>query len=145
MEHRLGTEVLDRPLDDEELALLARVDTGLSHTLGIVITHLSRDRVEGYVDIGPEHHQPMGLTNGGLFCAVAETLGSLAAVANSGTRAVGMSNNTDFLRGVSQGRLEAVATPVHTGSTTHLWRIEMRHEGNLVATTNLKLMILRRR
>ncbi|WP_291313543.1 PaaI family thioesterase [Corynebacterium sp. UBA2622] len=145
MKHRLGSEILEEPLTAEELDQLRAADTGLSHTLGIVLTYVARDRVEGYVEIGPQHHQPMGLTNGGLYCSVGETLGSMAAVAASGAPAVGMSNCTDFLRGVSQGRLNAVAKPVHLGSTTHLWRIEMKAEGNLVATTNLKLMILKPR
>ena len=141
---RFGTQVLDRPLDAAELEQLAQADAGFSRTIGLRYTHVSGERVEGYVDIGPQHHQPMGLANGGVFCTIGETLGSAAAVAASGAPAVGMSNSTDLLRGVSEGRVEAVAVPVHVGSTTHLWRIEMRHEGHLVAQTHLKLMILSR-
>ena len=56
-----------------------------------------------------------------------------------------MSNYTDLLGSVKEGRIDAVAVPVHIGRTTHLWRVEMYHEAKLVATTNLKLMILRDR
>ncbi|SDS08122.1 PaaI family thioesterase [Corynebacterium timonense] len=145
MQTKYGKEILDTPLSEEELSALREADSGFSRTIGLVVTHVSAQRVDGYIDIGPRHHQPMGLANGGVMASIGETLGSIAAVAASGAPAVGMSNSTDFLRSVRQGRLEAVAEPVHVGSSTHLWRIEMRHEGALVALTHLKLMILRQR
>ncbi|WJY68023.1 PaaI family thioesterase [Corynebacterium auris] len=145
MQTKYGKEVLDTPLSDGELAALREVDSGFSRTIGLTITHVSAKRVEGHIDIGPQHHQPMGLANGGVMASIGETLGSIGAVAAAGAPAVGMSNSTDFLRSVKSGRLEAVAQPVHVGSSTHLWRIEMHHEGKLVALTHLKLMILRQR
>ena len=145
MDHRFGSEPITSPLTDEELEGVNAVNQGLANTLGIVITYVSRDHTEGYVDVTPEHHQITGIANGGLFCSIGETLGSIAAVANSGAAAVGMSNYTDLLGSVKEGRIDAVAVPVHIGRTTHLWRVEMYHEAKLVATTNLKLMILRDR
>ncbi|WP_115684649.1 PaaI family thioesterase [Corynebacterium senegalense] len=145
MEHRFGNEILTEPLSADELEQLRQFDSGLSHTIGLVITKVSSASAEGYIDIGPQHHQPMGLANGGVFCSVGETLGSVAAVAAAGVPAVGMSNYTDLLSGVHEGRVEAVALPVHLGSSTHLWRVEMRAGGRLAAVTNLKLMVLRGR
>ncbi|WP_342319712.1 PaaI family thioesterase [Corynebacterium mayonis] len=144
MEHRYAKEIIDTPLSAAELAAFAQ-HSGLSGQLGIEITYVARDRVEGFVDVGEQHHQPAGVANGGLYCSVGETLGSVGAIAAAGKPAVGMNNNTDLLGSVVSGRVEAVAVPVHVGTSTHLWRIEMRHGGKLVATTNLKVMVLDRR
>ena len=143
MDHRFGSEPITSPLTDDELEGINAVNQGLANTLGIAMTYVSRDRTKGYVDVTPQHHQVTGIANGGLYCSIGETLGSIAAVAYSGAGAVGMSNYTDLLGSVEDGRIDAVALPVHTGRTTHLWRVEMYHEAKLVATTNLKLMILR--
>ncbi|WP_211205598.1 PaaI family thioesterase [Corynebacterium capitovis] len=145
MTHRFGSEVLKTPLDAAELEQFNSLNTGLSRTLGIAVTHVSGDKVEGYLDVQPSHHQFTGIVNGGVYCSIGETLGSIAAVAAAGVPAVGMNNNTDLLSSVSEGRIDAVAVPVHVGRTTHLWRVEMRAGDKLLATTNLKLMILRPR
>ena len=124
-----------------DIAELNAENTGYAQHIGMVITECSDKRVAAYIDVGPQHLQPAGIVNGGVYASLGETLGSLAAMINSEKPAVGMSNNTDFLRPVSEGRIEAEATAVHTGRTTHLWRIEMRNNGKLAAITNLKLMI----
>ncbi|SDL70942.1 uncharacterized domain 1-containing protein [Corynebacterium mycetoides] len=143
MDHIFGKEPITGELGAEGLAAVNEANKGLAQTLGIHISYVSGDRAEGYVDVTPDHHQITGIANGGLYCAVGETLGSIAAVAAAGNVAVGMSNNTDLLGSVADGRIDAVAMPVHLGRSTHLWRVEMYHEAKLVATTNLKLMILR--
>lgn len=143
MDHTFGKAPVTEPLDADALAEV-NAPEGLARTLGIVVAYVSGDRVEGYVDVTPGHVQYSGIANGGLYCTVGETLGSIAAVAHSGMPAVGISNSTDMLGSVSDGRIDAMAVPVHTGRSTHLWRVEMYHEAKLVATTNLKLMILDR-
>lgn len=130
----------------EELAYLNQHNTGLAETVGIVVTHCSSERVDGYLDADERHLQIAGIVNGGTYCAIGETLGSLGAIAAAAAPAVGMSNSTDLLASVRAGqRIYACATPVHRGSRTHLWRVEMRldgADGKLVALTHLKLMIL---
>lgn len=133
----------DSPLDGAELAALNRANTGFAKLIGLEITACSRFEVRGFIDVRADHLQPAGIVNGGVYAAIGETLGSLAAILVAGQPAVGMSNNTDLIGSVRSGRIEAAATPVHVGRSTHLWRTEMRHEGDLVAVTNLKLMILR--
>lgn len=124
-----------------DIAALNATNTGFGQHIGMVITACSKERIAAYIEVGPQHLQPAGIVNGGVYASLGETLGSLAAMMTSDKPAVGMSNNTDFLRPVSKGRIEAEATAVHTGRTTHLWRIEMRNNGKLAAITNLKLMI----
>ncbi|AWB83987.1 thioesterase [Corynebacterium liangguodongii] len=145
MDHRFGGKKLERPLDDAELAAFNASTRGLARTLGITLTFISGERAEGYVDVEERHHQVTGIANGGLYCAIGETLGSVAGAAASGHTVVGMNNNTDLLGSVDAGRIDAVALPVHVGRSTHLWRVEMWHEARLVATTNLRLMVLAER
>lgn len=142
MTQRSLNEPVTDPLNDEELAALNAANTGFGQHIGMVITYCSAERLECYVEVKPEHLQVAGIVNGGVYAAIGETLGSAAAIVTSGRPAVGMSNNTDFLRSVSSGRIEAVARPVHIGRSTHLWRVEMTHEGKLVAITTLKLMMM---
>lgn len=151
MEHFTGTEaggrlfhdVIDRPMDERELAAVNAAGADFAQRLGLVLTHCSSVKVEGYLDARAEHLQPAGIVNGGVYAAIGESLGSIAAVAATAKPAVGMSNYTDLLGSVREGqRIEATALPVHTGRSTHLWRVDMRCGGKLVAVTNLKLMIL---
>ncbi|WP_301924544.1 PaaI family thioesterase [Corynebacterium glaucum] len=138
----LNRPVGPEPLGEAELAALNAANTGFAQHIGMVITYCSSERLESYVDVEPHHLQAAGIVNGGVYASIGETLGSAAAIVTSGRLAVGMSNYTDLLSSVTQGRIEAVAAPVHIGRSTHLWRIEMRSGDKLVAVTNLKLMIL---
>ncbi|WP_066525694.1 PaaI family thioesterase [Corynebacterium bouchesdurhonense] len=151
MEHFTGTEavgrlfhdVIDPPMDERELAAVNAAGTDFAQRLGLELTHCSSVKVEGFLDVGAEHLQPAGIVNGGVYAAIGESLGSIAAVARAAKPAVGMSNYTDLLGSVREGqRIEATALPVHTGRSTHLWRVDMRCGERLVAVTNLKLMIL---
>lgn len=130
------------PLNAEELQELNGFNAGFAKLLGLHISHCDSERVCGELLVQPQHLQVAGVVNGGVYASIGETIGSIAAIAASGQPAAGMSNNTDFLGAVRSGIIEAEARPVHTGKRTHLWRIEMRHGGKLVATTNLKLMLL---
>lgn len=130
-----------RVLSASELQQLNDANVGFAQLIGLQITHVSRERLMGYVDVGKQHLQVAGIVNGGVYAAIGETLGSVAAIVTAGQPAVGMSNNTDLLRSVTDGTIEAEARPVHTGRRTHLWRIEMRNDGALVAVTNLKLLM----
>lgn len=131
----------DRELTPQELALLNQANVGFAKLIGLEITHASAELVTARVVVGEQHLQVAGIVNGGVFAAIGETLGSAGAILTAGAPAVGMSNNTDLLRSVTAGAIDAEARPVHTGRRTHLWRIEMRNDGALAAVTNLKLLI----
>lgn len=139
---RFAREPLVEPLSADELRDLNAHDIGFGPHIGLVITACSAERTEGYVEVGPQHLQLTGVVNGGVYASIGETIGSMAAIAAAGRPALGMSNYTDLLGGVSGGRIEAVARPVHTGKRTHLWRVEQRNGDKLVAVTNLKLMLV---
>ena len=68
--------------------------------------------------------------------------GALTAIPAGGT-AVGLSNNTSFLRPFTgTGRLTSTATRLHGGRTTQLWDVEHRGEdGKLCATSRVTIAL----
>ena len=68
------------------------------------------------------------------------TIGASAAVGDRGQSAVGVNNQTDFLRPFSRGRLEIVGRPVQQGRTLQLWLVEISNgEGKMVARGQVRL------
>ena len=94
------------------------------------------------VRVNPTLLQPWGLVNGGVFSSIAESVGSLAGVVMAGEVVVGVNNNTDFIKSVTQGIIEARATPIQAGRRSQIWNIELHHEGKLVALSKLLTMTL---
>lgn len=114
--------------------------------LGLTLDLLSPDRVEGHIIAGPRHHQPYGIVHGGVYCSMVETLASVAGamrVLAEDRIVVGVSNTTDFLRATREGRLTAVATPLHVGRLQHLWQVEIaRADGKRAARGQVRLQVL---
>lgn len=129
-------------LDEEALAQLNEHNGGLDRHLGIRYTQIADGRVRARLEVGDEHRQPVGLVNGGVFCALAESVGSMAGVAAAGAPVVGVNNDTDFIDPVRTGAIEAKATPVQLGRRTQLWEVLMTNEGRLVARSTLRTMVI---
>jgi 1,4-dihydroxy-2-naphthoyl-CoA hydrolase len=118
---------------------------GLDALLGFEYTELSPDRVVVTWQLTPDHHQPFGITHGGVYCAVIESAASMGAACWLGDRGkvVGVANQTDFLRAVGEGRLTAVASPVHRGRSQQLWGVEITDDQQrLVARGQVRLQNL---
>ncbi|MFP4311864.1 MAG: PaaI family thioesterase [Nitriliruptoraceae bacterium] len=133
-------------LGASELAELLTIDADRfgTGTLGLRWDRLSLAEVAGHLDVDERHRQPYGIVHGGVWCAVVESLASVAAalqVAGSGRVVVGVSNSTDFLRSHRQGRVEAVATPVHVGRSQQVWQVWLtRHDdGRAIARGQVRL------
>jgi 1,4-dihydroxy-2-naphthoyl-CoA hydrolase len=117
---------------------------GFVSWLGLEVLEWSGDRVVGAWDIRPDMHQPYGIVHGGVHASVIETLASLGAAAwyHQG-QVVGVSNQTDFLRAVREGRLTATGTPIHRGRLQQLWLVEIRDENErIVARGQVRLQNL---
>lgn len=115
---------------------------GYDSLIGLTITSATPDEVVATLTVSPDHHQPYGLVHGGVMCGIVETVGSVAAATWFGDRGkvVGANNNTNLLRGVREGVLTAVGTPIHRGSTQQLWSIDIRDEQDrLVAQGQLRV------
>ncbi len=101
-------------------------------------------RVTGHVELGPDQHTPWGVVHGGVYCTVVESaasIGASLAVGDRGQFAVGVNNNTDFVRPMTAGRLEVVAEPIQQGRTLQLWQVVLTRadDGKLVARGQVRL------
>ena len=109
-------------------------------TLGMQIVRASADEVVIEWTVGPQHHQPMGLVHGGVYCSAIETACSVGATLSARSRdpkmgAVGLENQTSFIRAVRDGKLTAIATPITRGRTTQVWEATVRDEAQRVLAT----------
>lgn len=115
-----------------------------AQTVGLRLTEVGGTRVVGWIEIGPQHHQPMGIVHGGVWCAAIEataSIGAATSVMDRGLLAVGVHNSTNFLASMSEGRVDVVATPITQGRTQQLWQVEITRsaDGRLVATGQVRL------
>ena len=108
------------------------------------VTEASGARVAGSVELGPDQHTPWGVVHGGVYCSVVESaasVGASLAVQDQGQFAVGVNNNTDFIRSMTAGRVDVVAEPVQQGRTQQLWQVQLTRadDGKLVARGQVRL------
>jgi 1,4-dihydroxy-2-naphthoyl-CoA hydrolase len=127
-------------LPDVDLASTSR----FAAASGFEPTEISGTRVVGVLQLGPDQHTPWGVVHGGVYCTVVEaaaSIGASAAVAERGQFAVGVNNNTDFLRPMTAGRVDVVAEPVQQGRTLQLWQVLLTRsvDGKLVARGQVRL------
>jgi 1,4-dihydroxy-2-naphthoyl-CoA hydrolase len=110
---------------------------------GLQIEEATATRVTGTIVAGPEHRTPWGVVHGGVYTTAVESacsVGASLAVVGRGEYAVGLSNQTDFLRPHVSGELRVTATPIQQGRTQQLWLCEIaRDDGKLVARGQLRL------
>ena len=90
-----------------------------------------------------------GLLHGGALMPLADSAGGACAAANLPDGATGTStieSKTNFLGAVRDGRVTAIARPLHVGSTTIVVETELRRaDGRLVAKTTQTQTVLRPR
>jgi uncharacterized protein (TIGR00369 family) len=101
---------------------------GFAKLVGIEVTEVTDDAVRARVPVRPELLQPMGLVDGGVYATIAEDVCSaatfMAVNAERGAVAMGLSNQTSFLRPITEGTIHAVARPRHRGRTTWVWEVD---------------------
>lgn len=149
---KLVKKSAQEPLAEEELGLFNKVLAnpevgGLDALLGAKFVHIGPHKVQMELEVGPTHLQPWGLANGGVYCCLGETAGSVAGYAAAGARppVVGVNNNTDFYRSARAGEvIVTTAEPEYLGRTMQLWRIEhvRKSDNKLLARTNLRVAVL---
>jgi len=101
------------------------------------------DRVVAWIELGPDQHTPWGVVHGGAYTTAIEsaaTVGASLAVLDRGQFAVGVNNNTDFLRPFVSGQVRVVAEAIHQGATQQLWQVTIsRLDGKVVARGQVRL------
>ena len=112
---------------------------------GLEFVEVTEERVKGRVPVRDAVKQPMGLVHGGLYAAMAESLTSVAtslAVREEGNFAVGLANQTSFLRPITEGTVHATAIRRHRGRTTWMWDVEITDDqGRLCAVTRMTIAV----
>ncbi len=111
--------------------------------LGMRFEVMEPTRVVGSIDLGPDQHTPWGVVHGGAYTTAIEsaaTVGASLAVLDRGQFAVGVNNNTDFLRPFVNGQVRVVAEAIHQGATQQLWQVTIsRLDGKVVARGQVRL------
>ena len=114
--------------------------------IGITITEVGENFLKGTMPVDRRTVQPTGILHGGASVALAETLGSLAAsmvVNNQEKYCVGLDINANHIRSAKNGQVTGIAKPIHIGSSTQVWSIEITDEENrLVCISRLTMAVL---
>jgi 1,4-dihydroxy-2-naphthoyl-CoA hydrolase len=111
-----------------EFELPQMIGAGFDNLYGLELIESGDGVMCGRVEVRDELKQPAGLIHGGVYAAMAESLastGTWVAVAEDGNVAMGLSNQTSFLRPITQGTITARAVARHRGRSTWVWEVEV--------------------
>jgi 1,4-dihydroxy-2-naphthoyl-CoA hydrolase len=115
--------------------------------MGMIITHVSAERVTGEMPVTAELTNRNRVLHGGALMAFADNLGGTAATANlpaAGGSTATIESKTNFFEQIPQGDVaKAECTPLHRGRTTTVWQTRItRGDGKLAAVvTQTQLMM----
>ena len=121
------------------------LDSILPGVLGFELVELGPELARGRFPVEDRVRQPFGAVHGGAYAAIAETLASVAthqSVADEGMAAIGLSNDTSFLRPVFAGTIDSEARRRHRGRTTWLWEVDHTDDdGRLCAVSRVTVAV----
>jgi 1,4-dihydroxy-2-naphthoyl-CoA hydrolase len=111
---------------------------------GLDFEEIDGKGVRGWIELDERHHTPWGVVHGGVYATAVESaasVGASAAVKERGQFAVGVSNSTEFLRPMKEGRVDVIAEPVMQGQSQQLWQviITRSEDGKEIARGQLRL------
>ena len=100
-------------------------------TLGIELEVASPEEVRGHLDWDASRCTAGGILHGGVLMALADSVGAVCAFLNlpPGANTSTIESKTNFFRGVREGRLHAVARPLHVGRSTIAVQTELSDDG----------------
>ena len=143
---------MSRPVGMPDVAggdyAVAEVD-GLDGVLGFEVLEISEEAAVGRFAIRDRVKQRFGLVHGGAYAALAEMLATEATVVGvyaDGFAAMGISNDTSFLRGARGEWITARARRRHRGLTTWVWEVDHTDDaGRLCAISRVTIAVRPRR
>jgi len=125
--------------DSPPYELRVPLKSAFDATIGLVVHESDEiDRCSGHLPVRPQVCQPLGMIHGGVYAAIAETLastGTARGVFASGGAALGMANNTSFLRPITDGSVHGTAVAIHRGRTSWVWDVEMSDDQDRLCAT----------
>jgi uncharacterized protein (TIGR00369 family) len=121
------------------------VPGALDERLGITVVEQSAERVTAVMPIDG-NTQSLGRLHGGATAALAEAVGSWAAMIHASTLGkvcVGVDLNITHHRGAREGRVHAVATPAHRGRRVATYDVVVRDDAErLIATARITNLVV---
>lgn len=121
----------------------------MTEHLGLEFLEVGKDFIKAKLPVDNRTIQPYGLLHGGASCVLAETLGSIASflvIDSSQYLCVGIEVNANHIRCAREGFVYGVCSPLHLGSTTHVWDIRITDEkGKLVCISRLTVAIIKKK
>lgn len=121
----------------------AVADQQLNDRVGLTFVELTAERVVGTMPV-EGNRQPYGLLHGGANAVLAEALGSAVAALNAGPEkmTLGFELSCTHHRGVRDGIVTGVATPVHIGRGTITVEIVLTDDaGRRTCTARLSCIV----
>ncbi len=117
--------------------------------IGIEFTEVGEDYLKARMPVDARTVQPARILHGGASVVLAETLGSVAAylcIDPAQKTAVGLDINANHVRAVREGYVIGMASPLHLGTSTHIWQINIHDESQrLVCTARITMAILEKK
>lgn len=121
----------------------------MAEAIGIEFTAIGDDYLEARMPVDHRTLQPMGLLHGGASVALAETMGSVAAMAcldDTKQYCVGLEINANHIRSARSGFVKGTTKPIHIGKKTQVWEIRITNEQEeLVCISRITMAVLDKR
>jgi 1,4-dihydroxy-2-naphthoyl-CoA hydrolase len=121
----------------------------MTEHLGIELIELGNNFLKAKMPVDQRTIQPYGLLHGGASCVLAETIGSVAShliIDPSEFYCVGIEINANHIRSAKEGFVYGICSPLHIGSSTHVWDIRITNEEEkLICISRLTVGIMKKK
>lgn len=118
----------------------------LMETLSIEYTEVGKNHLAAKMPVNSRVYQPDGVLHGGAMVALAESVGSAAAIVfldPSKFHIRGIEISANHVKSVRSGFVYATAKPLHLGKTTQVWDIKITDEDNrLISAVKLTTLAI---
>ncbi|MEP6701183.1 MAG: hotdog fold thioesterase [Bacteroidota bacterium] len=137
----------NKELSIEDFGQLGKETMG--EYLGIKWSEIGDNFLKATMPVDHRTKQPYGLLHGGASCTLAETIGSVASamvIDHTKFYCVGLEINANHIRSAKEGFVTGIASPLHLGTTTHVWDIKIYDEREkLICVSRLTVAIILRK
>jgi 1,4-dihydroxy-2-naphthoyl-CoA hydrolase len=103
------------------------------------ILEISENYIKSSLIVEDYHKQPMGMVHGGVIDTMAEASISYAAYYTQEGTWVGVNNNTDFIKAVTEGTIICEATPIKLGKRSQIWEAILSNNDEVCARSTVRL------
>ncbi len=103
------------------------------------ILEISENYIKSCLIVEDYHKQPMGMVHGGVIDTMAEASISYAAYYTQEGTWVGVNNNTDFIKAVTEGTIICEATPIKLGKRSQIWEAILSNNDEVCARSTVRL------